>query len=169
MPRSTTEECGGENVAAFLDMIAWCEIGPEQLKLTDDGYNVLFGSLPGELKLFDSYDTHPNVLTQFRYKNGTYGKSTAAGRYQLLNRYYKAYVKQLKLPDFSPKSQDQIAIQQMRERGSIIALKQNDILNAIARSSNIWASFPGAGYNQHEQKLHLMLAVYRKAGGQGAD
>ena len=44
-------------------------------------------------------------------------KSTGAGRYQLLSRWWDAYRKQLGLKDFSPKSQDAVALQQIKERG----------------------------------------------------
>ena len=41
-------------------------------------------------------------------------KSTGAGRYQLLSRWWDAYRKQLGLKDFSPKSQDAVALQQIK-------------------------------------------------------
>ena len=41
-------------------------------------------------------------------------KSTGAGRYQLLSRWWDAYRKQLGLKDFSPKSQDAVALQPLR-------------------------------------------------------
>ena len=46
-------------------------------------------------------------------------KSTGAGRYQLLSRWWDAYRKQLGLKDFSPKSQDAVALQQIKERGAL--------------------------------------------------
>ena len=46
-------------------------------------------------------------------------KPTGAGRYQLLSRWWDAYRKQLGLKDFSPKSQDAVALQQIKERGAL--------------------------------------------------
>ena len=46
-------------------------------------------------------------------------KSTGAGRYQLLSRWWDAYRKQLGLKDFSPKSRDAVALQQI-ERGACL-------------------------------------------------
>ena len=46
-------------------------------------------------------------------------KSTGAGRYQLLSRWWDAYRKQLGLKDFSPKSQDAVALQRIKERGAL--------------------------------------------------
>jgi len=37
----------------------------------------------------------------------------------LLARYFEAYKKQLNLPDFSPDSQDKIAIQQIKEQKAL--------------------------------------------------
>ena len=46
-------------------------------------------------------------------------KSTGAGRYQLLSRWWDAHCKKY-LKDFSPKSQDAVALQQIKERGAYL-------------------------------------------------
>ena len=56
------------------------------------------------------------------------------------------------LKDFSPKSQDAVALQQIKERGALPMIDRGDIRQAIDRCSNIWASLPGAGYGQFEHK-----------------
>ena len=57
----------------------------------------------------------------------------------------------LSLKDFSPKSQDAVALQQIKERGALPMTDRGDIRQAIDRCSNIWASPPGgAGYGQFE-------------------
>jgi muramidase (phage lysozyme) len=123
----------------------------------DRGYNVLVGGT-----LFVGYKDHPRVLVDLP-RLGI--KSTAAGRYQLLARYFDAYKKQLKLPDFSPASQDAIALQQIKERRALADIDAGNIRTAVAKCKNIWASFPGAGYGQHENALEPLLAHYIKAGG----
>ena len=75
----------------------------------------------------------------------------ARRRYQLLSCWWDAYRKQLGLKDFSPKSQDAVALQQIKERGALPMIDRGDIRQAIDRCSNIWASLPGAGYGQFEQ------------------
>ena len=55
--------------------------------------------------------------------------------------------------DFSPKSQDAVALQQIKERGALPMIDRGDIRQAIDRCSNIWASLPGAGYGQFEHEL----------------
>lgn len=155
MPRVTSASA---NVRAFLDMLAWSEIGPGLLQHSDDGYDVLVGSTQRAPLLFDSYATHPGIYNR-RYN------STAAGRYQILARYWPHYRDLLKLPDFGPVSQDLYAIQQLRERKALPLIEAGHITAAIANVSNIWASLPGAAYGQHEHELANLLAAYKDAGG----
>ena len=96
------------NRSAFLDMIAFSE-GTSPIPNSDNGYRVIVGGT-----LFSGYADHPRQLV-FLPKLGIY--STAAGRYQLLARYFDDYKALLGLPDFSPDSQDAIALQQIRESG----------------------------------------------------
>lgn len=154
----TPEQAGGRNVVAFLDMLAWSEGTDNGRQATNDqGYDVLVGGA-----LFRGYADHPRVLVPLPKLRIS---STAAGRYQLLQRYYDAYSKSLRLPDFSPLSQDRIALQQIRERKALPLIQAGKIREAIERVSNIWASLPGAGYGQHEHKLDNLLAAYTRAGG----
>jgi muramidase (phage lysozyme) len=151
------------NVAAFLDMIALSEIGRSMLDdpLTDDGYKVIVGSRPGKLILMQNYAEHPNKLVE--YKPGK--KGTAAGRYQLLFRYYRHYRDLLGLGDFSPVSQDRIAVRQIAEFRALQLIEQGHFEAAVDKVKPLWASLPGAGYGQHEQRLPDLIAAYTKAGG----
>lgn len=142
------------NLKAFLDMIAVSEGTKGK---GNDGYDVIVGG-----SLFSDYKDHPRKLVDLP-RLGI--KSTAAGRYQLLARYYDAYKKLLNLPDFSPASQDAIAIQQIKERKALNDIESGNITTAIAKVKNIWASLPGAGYGQHENSVDKLLAAYQAAGG----
>ena len=73
-----------------------------------------------------------------------------------------AYRKQLGLKDFSPKSQDAVALQQIKERGAYLWLIVVDIRQAIDRCSNIWASLPGAGYVSSSIRLTAWLQNSKK-------
>ena len=117
--------------------------------------------VPGQVHVRRHAD-HPRVLVDLPKLKI---QSTAAGRYQLLRRYYDAYKKTLGLKDFAPLSQDLIAPQQIRERRALPLIQAGKIPEAIGRVRNIWASLPGAGYGQHEHAPADLLAVYRKAGG----
>jgi muramidase (phage lysozyme) len=146
------------NQAAFLDMIAASEIGAALLAVSDNGYNVLVGSTPKAPLLFTSYADHPR-------KYNSVMNSTASGRYQVLARYFDAYKVLLGLPDFSPESQDAIALQQIKERGAFDSIESGNLPDAIQRCSNIWASLPGNDYGQHENKLASLQQAYVNAGG----
>jgi len=146
------------NQSAFLDMIAWSEIGPKLLSVSDNGFNVLVGSTSEKPLLFFNYDDHPRILNKQL-------NSTAAGRYQLLAHWFDAYKGYLHLPDFSPDSQNAIALQQMKERGALDDIDGGNLQLAIAKCSNIWASLPGAGYGQHENALDDLTAAFVAAGG----
>ena len=73
-----------------------------------------------------------------------------------------AYRKQLGLKDFSPKSQDAVALQQIKERGALPMIDRV-IRQAIDRCSNIRASLPGAGYGQFEHKADSLIAKFKEA------
>ena len=138
-------------VGKFLDLIRFSE-GTSTVKGSDDGYNVLFGGA-----LFQSYDDHPRKLITLPI-NGKPVASTAAGGYQLLSRYWDAYRASLKLQGgFTPENQDRVAIQQIRERRALDDIKAGRIAEAIAKCSNIWASFPGNNYGQNPHKLEKLL------------
>ncbi|MFP0098290.1 lysozyme [Escherichia sp. AP1362] len=142
---------------AFLDMLAWSEGTDNGRQPTKNhGYDVIVGG-----SLFTDYADHPRKLITLNPRL----KSTAAGRYQLLARYWDAYCKQLGLNDFSPTSQDAVALQQIKERGALPLIDRGDIRQAIDRCSNIWASLPGAGYGQFEHKADALIAKFKAAGG----
>ena len=124
---------------AFLDMLAWSE-GTDngRQKTRNHGYDVIVGG-----ELFTGLPDHPRKLVTLNPKL----KSTGAGRYQLLSRWWDAYRKQFGLKDFSPKSQTLWHCSRLRS-GALMAIDRGDIRQAIDRCSNIWASLPGAGYGQ---------------------
>lgn len=156
MARLSAEQAGGQNVIAFLDMIAHAE-GVERFS-SHGGYDVLVGG-----KTFTGYTEHPRKLVWLpKYRIN----STAAGRYQFLWKTWNSLRNRLRLPDFGPASQDRAAIELLRETGALADIKKGWISSAIRKSRKIWASLPDAGYGQREVPLEALLAVYQKAGGQ---
>lgn len=149
------------NQKAFLDMLAKSE-GTSTSKFTkNDGYDVIVGGLNSP-NIFTDYSNHPNKLVTV---NNAGLKSTAAGRYQLLYKWYVAYKKQLGLPDFSPVSQDRIALEQIKEQGALKDIDVGHIQDAIKKCANIWASLPGNNYNQAQRSVAWLIAAYKAAGG----
>lgn len=154
-PKQPAPGQGETNLCAFLDMIAHAE-GTDRYG-DQDGYDVIVGG-----ELFTDFSDHPNK----RVWLPAYGiHSTAAGRYQILHRFWKHYQAQLGLPDFGPASQDLYAVQQIRERRAYDDVLAGRISDAIRKCANIWASFPGAGYGQREVAERELIDFYRRRGG----
>ena len=92
---------------AFLDMLAWSEG-------TDGRWKTRNPWLWRHCRRRALYLLiTPITLTTCHAKPKL--KSTGAGRYQLLSRWWDAYRKQLGLKDFSPKSQDAVALQRIED------------------------------------------------------
>ena len=143
-----------QNLNAFLEMIS---ISEGTHGHGDDGYNVMVGG-----DLFHDYSDHPRIsvhLPKLRIN------STAAGRYQVLARYFDAYKQQLHLPDFGKDSQDKIAIQLIKECHALDDIEAGRIQDAIHKCRSRWASLPGAGYAQHENELETLVQAYKECGG----
>ena len=140
---------------AFLDMLAWSE-GTDngRQKTGNHGYDVIVGG-----ELFTDYSDHPRKLVTLNPKL----KSTGAGRYQLLSRWWDAYRKQLGLKDSLRKVRT-LHCSRLRS-GALPMIDRGDIRQAIDRCSNIWASLPGAGYGQFEHKADSLIAKFKEAGG----
>ncbi|MGB4498902.1 MAG: glycoside hydrolase family 104 protein [Methylococcaceae bacterium] len=150
-----------KNMRAFLDTIAKSE---GTWGKGDDGYDVLFGG-----KFFESYADHPRVKAYETHdnfiKNGKKDYTTAAGRYQILARYFDVYKKQLGLKDFGKESQDAIAIQLIKECGALKDIEAGRIETAIEKCASRWASFPGANYGQRENKMANLVLSFERSGG----
>lgn len=154
MTRATAAQLGGQNVCAFLDMLAVSE-GTQGRG--DDGYNVIVGG-----ELFNGYAAHPQKSIWLpRYS--VY--STAAGRYQFLKGTWGNLQTMLHLPNFSPVSQDLAAVELIRGRGALADVKAGRFAVAVQKCAKEWASLPGAGYGQREVAISKLQAAYAAAGG----
>jgi len=147
-------------LAAFLSLIGYSE-GAD--------YTTIVSGVDGR-HTFSDFSDHP-FAPQFNrqpilVREATNGHgallSTASGRYQLLYRWWVPYKQQLGLTDFSPASQDAVAIQQMRERGATGMVLAGNIQQAIAACSGIWASMPGNDYGQGGKTLGDLLEKYQE-------
>lgn len=156
-PRISLSEARSQNVLAFMNMAAFTE-GTDNNKqpTNDDGYDVLVGG-----KLFASYTDHPNVLVKLNDRLS----STAAGRYQILYRFWVAYKKLLNLPDFSPLSQDRYFMQILKEQRALDDIIAGRFEAAIRKTNNIWASFPDSPYGQHTFSMDEAKGIYVMHGG----
>ncbi|PMS38856.1 hypothetical protein C0Z20_00820 [Trinickia symbiotica] len=148
------------NVQAFLDMISMSEGTYGQ---GDNGYNVVVGG-----SLFDNgYVDHPRIVVQTQY-----GRSDAAGRYQIMaaapgiqTNTWDWISAKLGLTDFSPASQDAVAIYILQWKGAYTDVLNGNIQSAIAKVAGQWASLPGSPYGQNTNNLDAVLGWYQGAGG----
>lgn len=140
-------------LVAFLDMLAGSEGTSTSAVTRNSGYDVIVSGVAGP-EAFTDYSDHPFAkgrpakLIRPATTTAPTLTSTASGRYQLLLRYWRAYQRQLHLPDFSPASQDAVALQQIKERGAVADILAGEVELAIGLCSNIWASLPGNNYEQ---------------------
>ena len=66
------------------------------------------------------------------------------------------------------KSQDAVALQQIKERGALPMIDRGDIRRAIDRCSNILGFLPGAGYSPViEHKAVSLIAKFKRSGRNG--
>lgn len=164
----TAAQAGSQNRCAFLDMIKNSELGPELIALSDAGYNILVGATPDNVLTFPSYADHPDIENAALH-------SSAAGGYQLEHIWWadrtvngvvhKGYKSMLNLPDFSPLSQERVALQQIRECNALADIDAGNFAHAVALCSRIWASLPGNDYGQHQNQITLLQGYYTAAGG----
>lgn len=172
----TNEQQAQANVQAFLRTIRVAEGTADA-----DGYRALFGHRPSRPRLFDSFADHPRVATRFTDRAGRVLYTSAAGAYQFMavspipftDRKTKVDTwdrLQRKLgpalPDFSPASQDRAAVELLLEAGALYAVRAGRFAAAIDKVRRIWASLPGAGYDQAERSLQSLQLAFINAGGE---
>lgn len=166
MARISAKEAGGQNVVAFLDMLAASTHSTWVLDNSDDGYNVLEGShgpierenvyVAQRLLTFSTYDTFPPL-------DGV--TVSEAGRYQLSELDYWRYAERLGLNDFRPLSQDRIAVAQIRERSALALIQSGHIGTAIAACANVWPHLSSKDFGNDPKRHAFLMSVYGNAGG----
>lgn len=149
--RISTTTLRAARLKAFLDTIAYFEVGTSK----PSGYKKLVfkGS-------FASFDRHPNKI-QCAPIGGREICSSAAGRYQIINKTWYLLQRQLKLPDFSPTSQDRAAIQLIRQQGAMNDILSGRIERAACKVGPVWASFPCNTYNQNARSPEEIKATWK--------
>ena len=147
-----------DNLTKFLDLIAFSEGTSTSPVTKNDGYDVIVTGVNGPEILTD-YSDHPFAKGRpaklIRTNPPLY--STAAGRYQILLRFWRSYQEMLDLPDFGPASQDAVAIRILKEQHALAPIEAGDAQAAIVLCSNIWASFPGNDYGQNPHSMNRLM------------
>lgn len=151
---------------AFLNMIGKSE-GTSNSKVTSNfGYDIVVTGMDGKGERFTSFSDHPFANGRKAKQINEHGLySTASGKYQILYKFWPYYKRILKLKDFSPESQDSVAVQLIKECGAIGDVEEGRIESAINKCARIWASLPGNTYGQKMHKVETLLAYYKESGG----
>ena len=137
---------------AFLATIRWAETGTSG---TESYRKLVFNGT------FNNFSTHP-LIKQCASINGNKTCSTAAGAYQMLDKSWRDLQPKLKLPDFSPESQDRMAIEYIRRNGAISDIESGHFAKAACKVGKIWASFPCNSYNQNPKNISELSRYYQK-------
>ena len=166
MARLSTTQAGSRNALAFLDMLAWSEGTSTSPATALDGYDVIVTGIDRKPEIFTDFSDHPFAKGRHSKVINSKGlTSNASGRYQQMLKDWPYYRTLLALPDFSPISQDLLALQHIRECRALPDVHAGRVETAIERCRSIWASLPGAGYGQREHRLGDLIQQYRLVGG----
>lgn len=144
------------NVKAFIAAIAMAEGGD---------YNLKFGGVKGKKHdkwQFSDFSTHPGP--------GIDGKTTAAGMYQINRDTWKEMGAKMGLGDFTPETQNLLAVEILRTLGVIGDIISGDIAVALSSASRRWAALPqgpdkGGRYAQPYTSYEEFEASYQANGG----
>jgi muramidase (phage lysozyme) len=118
------------NVQKFLDFLG---------KAEGADYNVIVGG-----KKFNDFSKHPRIVG-LRTKEGP---STAAGKYQITKTTYDDFAPKLGITDFSPRSQDRIAVAIFQKEKALSDIERGDFNAAISKLGRRFASLPSSPYSQ---------------------
>lgn len=152
------------NMAAFLSMIAHSE-GTDRAA---DPYRVCYGYK----HTIVSFADHPAITGEWRGESlASLGAlyvnkiSTAAGRYQITKPTWLWIKGELHLTDFTPPSQDDAAVFDIKHAGALDLVNAGRVADAINRCHQIWASLPGSTSGQPQTSFANLMTSYVGAGG----
>lgn len=112
----------------------------------------------------EDFSDHPHALGWPGYLwNGIH--ETASGAYQITYPTWVTLKARLGLTDFGPFSQDDAALELIREAHAIDLVNGGRVVDAIALCRNIWASLPGGTSGQPQSQLGTLVQAYTSAGG----
>ena len=107
---------------------------------------------------FNDFSKHPNIPA---VKTAD-GVSTAAGRYQITKTTYDDVATKLGVTDFSPESQDKIALELIRRNGAIDDVRSGNFNAAVDKLGKVWASFPSSTYKQSKRSREWVASEFSK-------
>ncbi|MEL7631695.1 glycoside hydrolase family 104 protein [Pectobacterium aroidearum] len=121
----------------------------------NSGYHTMFGG--GQIA---SLADHPRQLKDFQQTDGTWNKTSAAGRYQFTQKSWDEAAAALGLNDFSPQSQDMAALWLIQRAGQLDNVLNGDFMTATNNLGGVWASLPSSPYAQPKRSQAEMESYY---------
>jgi muramidase (phage lysozyme) len=119
-------------------------------------------SLVGKTNVVISdFSRYPQMLVRVRAGLN----SSAAGGFQVIKNTWNGAAAAMGITDFSPLSQQLVAVELLRQRGAIPYILKNDLPGAFANTTlaKEWASFAGAGYGQGEHSIAKLNGWFQSA------
>ena len=110
---------------------------------------------------FSDFSQHPNVVGLRTAE----GPSTAAGRYQITGTTYRDVAPKLGITDFSPESQNRIAIELIRRGGALDDVLSGNYESAVKKLGSTWASLPSSPYSQPKRDWNFVKANLQSSSG----
>ncbi|UUE38314.1 glycoside hydrolase family 104 protein [Pectobacterium aroidearum] len=140
------------NARSYLDAISRAEGTSGYM---NSGYHTMFGG--GQIA---SLADHPRQLKDFQQTDGTWNKTSAAGRYQFTQKSWDEAAAALGLNDFSPQSQDMAALWLIQRAGQLDNVLNGDFMTATNNLGGVWASLPSSPYAQPKRSQAEMESYY---------
>lgn len=144
------------NVRAFLRVARQGESSQ-----SDEAYRMRWPGLGKPPAYFDDFSQHPRM-----FEPTTGGRvSSAAGAYQITATTYDDFAPGLGIGDFTPASQDALAIAIIASEGALAPLLAGRFDEAVILCRGRWTSLPGAEENNPRWTLAKARALYASYGG----
>lgn len=143
------------NVGAFLHVIREGESSQDPI-----AYRMRWGGLGKPVAYFDDLSKHPRIFEPTTEER----VSSAAGAYQITATTYDEFAPPLGITDFSPVSQDTIAVAIIDAEDALDDVMAGRIELAMRKLTGRWTSLPGAAENKR-LTVARALAVYAQYGG----
>ncbi|MFE8049320.1 glycoside hydrolase family 24 protein [Brenneria goodwinii] len=140
------------NARSYLDAISRAEGTSAYM---NSGYHTMFGG--GQVA---DLSDHPRQLRDFQQTDGTWNKTSAAGRYQFTQKSWDEAATALGLNDFSPQSQDLAALWLIQRAGQLDNVLNGNFMDATNNLGGVWASLPSSPYAQPKRSAAEMEAYY---------
>ena len=142
------------SVKAMLDTIAFAES-----TMNDQGYQTQFG-----FQYFNDLTDHPRRII-CKKSNGDWLCSSAAGRYQIIQKTWDRVAKKINAHNFSPYEQDRAAVHLLEKSDALARIKKGflsftQFKKVLSLINPIWASLPGSPYGQPTRSAKELYMVY---------